>query len=301
MDMRELREFCLIWHIEAAWNVDLAMYSSFRIGGKADAVLLPSTEEQLVTLLSFLKQQHIRYRVLGNASNVLFSDSGFRGAIIFTRHITPLCRTGNTLRASAGVPLPVLCRAAMSYGLSGAEALYGIPGTVGGAIYRNAGAFDTEMCDIVSFISVLDTRQERISVLSADMCRFGYRTSILAENRQMILLCAELVFAPGNAAEIEENMQKVSRQRREKQPLDHPSAGSAFLRPKQGYAGALIAKAGLSGFQVGGAAVSHKHAGFIINTGGASAADVLALMAVIQQKVKETSGISLVPEIEYIE
>lgn len=299
--MRELREYCLKRQLEALWDAPLAPYSSFRIGGVADVILFPQTEEELVLLLAFLDAEKIRYRVFGRATNLLFPDEGFRGALVTTRHMTSLSVCGETVRASAGTAWNALCRAAAERGLGGAENLYGIPGTVGGAVFMNAGAFGAETGDILSFVSVYDTERQKIIVLPKDKCRFGYRDSLFQHNRHLIVLGADFALSPAPKAQIAEKMREVSTRRAEKQPLRYPSAGSAFQRPQGDYAGRLIALCGLGGFRVGGAAVSRKHVGFIINTGGATASDVLSLLAVVQAKVEEKTGVHLLPEIEYLE
>ena len=299
--MKKLREYCLHKHLEALWNVPLAPYSSFRIGGPADVVLFPQTEEELAQLLAFLETEQIRYRVFGRATNLLFSDAGFRGALVTTRHMTSLSVCGETLRASSGLALNALCRAAEESGLGGAEALYGIPGTIGGAVCMNAGAYGTEIKDVLAFATVYDTERQRVLVLPKEKCGFSYRDSALRRNRRLILLSADLTLSAMPKAQITEKMRKICRKRSEKQPLQYPSAGSAFRRPQGDYAGRLIAEAGLCGTRIGGAAVSRKHAGFIINIGGATASDVLSLLSVVQTKVEEKTGVALSPEIEYVE
>ena len=299
--MQKLREFCLKHHLATLWNVPMSDYTSFRIGGMADALLFPDTEAQLVLVLTYLLKTEIPFRVIGNATNLLVSDRGFRGALITTRHIRSVSVSGTTARASCGTPLNVLCRTLADLSLGGLEDLYGIPGTVGGAIYMNAGAFGASVADTLAFVSVLNTETEKTEVVSRKNCDFAYRKSFFQKNKHLVVLSADFSLSPAPCGAIREKMQRILQERMERHPTALPSAGSAFLKPPNGYAGRLIEEAGLVGTRVGGAAISVKHAGFIVNLGGATAQDVLDLMQFVQTKVKQHSGVELVAEIEYIE
>ncbi len=299
--MRKLREFCLKKQVAVLWDVPMADYTSFRIGGKVDALLFPDTEAELVSLLAFLLETEIPFRVIGNATNLLVSDHGFRGALVTTRHIRSVSVSGTTARAACGTPLNVFCRTLAEFSLSGVEDLYGIPGTVGGAVFMNAGAFGALISDNLSFVSVLDARNGETAVVSRKECHFSYRDSFFRENKHLIILSADFTCRPSNCGTVREKMKNVLKIRMEKQPTALPSAGSVFLKPKGHYAGQLIEDAGLMGARVGGAAVSVKHAGFIVNLGGATAADVLDLIAYIKKEVFARFGVRLETEIEYIE
>lgn len=299
--MRALREFCVSSHMAGLWDVPLSSYSSFHIGGRADALLLPANEEQLVRILQFLAESGIRFRVIGNATNLLFSDEGFRGALITTRHMRSVSFDGNGVRAAAGASLNDVIRLSAEKGLCGMESLYGIPGTVGGAVYMNAGAFGTDISSFVSLVSVWDSSALKMRVIKGEACAFGYRASVFASQRDWVILSASLHLEKGSAEKSKSLMREALRKRQEKQPLSLPSAGSVFRRPTGHFVGAMVEEAGLLGKQIGGAAISEKHGGFIVNKGGATAKDVLALVALIKKEIKERFGVSLALEIEYIE
>lgn len=298
---KRLREFCLTHHVAALWGAPLSDYTSFRIGGAADAFLLPDTERELLALLHFLSAEGIPFRVIGNGTNLLVSDRGVRGAVVSTRHIRGITATGCSVRAAAGAPLGVLCRTLAERSLDGLAPLYGIPGTVGGAVVMNAGAFGATVSDHLRYVSVYDADVGEVRTLSAGELDFSYRHSSLIGKRGRVLLSAEFSFPVADSEKIREKMREVLLERMQKQPTALPCAGSIFLKPSTGYAAKWIEMAGLSGYRIGGAAVSVKHAGFIVNLGGATASDVLALIEYIQNEVKTRFGIELVPEIEYVE
>ena len=298
---KRLREFCMRERIPALWHAPLSDYTSFRIGGPCDAFLLPDTEKTFLSLLRFLTEaEDIPFRVIGNGTNLLFSDEGYRGVVISTRHMRTVSVVGNTVIAASGTPLNVLCRVLADRSLDGFTGLYGIPGTVGGAVCMNAGAFGGTVSDFLTFVSVYQLDSGRIHTLSKKELAFSYRTSALRDKKDAVVLSAEFSFPCGNQTEIREKMRQNLSKRMETQPTALPCAGSAFLRPKEGYAASYIEKAGLKGVRVGDAAVSLKHAGFLVNLGGATATDVLTLITQIQDEVKKRFGITLVPEIEYI-
>jgi UDP-N-acetylmuramate dehydrogenase len=301
MFMQKLREFCADNRIAVLWRAPMADYTSFRIGGPADALLFPDTEAQLVMALQFFAESQISFRVIGNATNLLISDNGYRGALITTRHIRSVSVSGTTVRAACGTPINVLCRMLADYSLGGMEQMYGIPGTVGGALSMNAGAFGVAVSDHLDFVSVFNLHSGKTEVIPRKECAFSYRTSLFRDKGHLVVLSADFTMIPTPCGGIRENMKSVLAKRMEKQPTALPSAGSAFLRPEGHYAGKLIEEAGLVGTRVGGAAVSVKHAGFIVNLGGATAKDVLDLIRFVQAEVERAFGIALTPEIEYIE
>lgn len=298
--MQELREFCLNSQIPALWQASMVDYTSFRIGGKADALLFPGTEEALLRTLLYLKKKGKPFRVIGNATNLLFSDSGFRGVLVTTRHIRSVSIAGSFVRAACGVPINALCRRLADESLGGIESLYGIPGTVGGAAFMNAGAFGTAVSDCLESLTVLDIDSGKTEVLFKRECEFSYRDSIFKKKRNLVILSAAFAVKRTEAECLREKMRKALSARMEKHPTALPSAGSVFLRHDGHSAGYYIEKAGLMGERIGGAAVSLKHAGFIVNLGGATAADVLALIDRIKERVLLEFGISLETEIEYI-
>ena len=298
--MQKLRAFCLEHHISAQWQVPMSDYTSLRIGGAADALIFPSTEEDLVDLLIFLKDGRIPFRLIGNATNLLVSDDGFRGAFISTRHIRSVFVTGTSVRAACGTPINTLCRTLADCSLRGLEALYGIPGTVGGAVFMNAGAFGASLSDRLSLVSAFNLKSGEITVIPKSDCGFSYRKSIFSKNREFVILSADFSFSQGSSLSIRERMREVLDARIKRHPTALPSAGSVFLRVNDQSAAIWIDRAGLRGARVGGAAVSMQHAGFIVNLGGATAADALALIKQVKDTVLERFGVVLQTEIEYI-
>ncbi len=274
----------------------LKYHTTFRVGGKADALVLVESDEQLKGLLRYLPKVEIPYYILGNGSNLLVSDKGYRGIIIkladsFSRVVV----VGNRIVAQAGVSLAKVARTAMEHGLTGLEFAAGIPGTVGGGVIMNAGAYDGEMKMVVDTVTVLDGEGEEFTLDNATM-EFGYRTSVIKNQKFVVTECTFLL-QPGVKEEIKAKMDDFARRRREKQPLEFPSAGSTFKRPAGHFAGKLIMDAGLRGFSVGGAQVSEKHCGFVINTGDATAADIKTLMREVQGEVYRQFSVKLEPEV----
>ena len=242
----------------------------------------------------------MRSYLLGNGSNTLFSDAGFDGAVVCTVEMkSPVTVSGNVLRAAAGAPLGAVCRKAQQAGLAGLAFAFGIPGTVGGAVYMNAGAYGGELKQVLRRVTFLD-RALRLDSQPVQELALGYRTSRF-ETEGGVILEAEFSLTPGDPAAIEAEMQELMARRREKQPLELPSAGSTFKRPQGAFAGALIEQAGLRGFAVGGAAVSTKHCGFVVNTGGATCADVVALTEEVARIVYEKTGYRLEREIRVVQ
>lgn len=277
----------------------LSRHTTFRIGGPAAVLCLPETPAQLLRALELCREYGVRTYLLGNGSNTLFADEGFDGAVICTVDLrAPITVTGTTVSAPAGASLAAVCREAQKAGLTGLEFAYGIPGTVGGAVYMNAGAYGGELKQVLSRVTFLD-KDLRLETLPVEELALGYRTSRFETDGGSIL---EAVFQlqPGAPQAIEARMQELMARRREKQPLELPSAGSTFKRPEGAFAGQLIEQCGLRGFAVGGAAVSTKHCGFVVNTGGATCADVIRLTDEIQKIVEEKTGYRLSREIRVV-
>ena len=278
----------------------LAAHCTFKIGGPADLFVLPETEDQLLASIRFCREEGVRYYLLGNGSNILFEDAGYRGAVIDLSALNDgIEQEEDLLRASAGARLSALCGEALRAGLTGLEFAYGIPGTLGGAVYMNAGAYGGEMKDVLHWVRYL-TPDGRIVKADGSELDLGYRHSIFEENGGCIL-SAELKLKKGDPAEIRAKMDELLARRKEKQPLDKPSAGSTFKRPAGAFAAALIDQCGLRGHRHGGAAVSDKHCGFVVNLGGATCADVLALCGEVRQIVREKTGYDLEKEIRVVE
>ena len=278
----------------------LAEFSTFRIGGKADLAVFPKTVEELICAVRVCRGAGIPIFIVGNGSNLLFSDSGVRGAVLFTKKINRVIEEPDGFSADCGAMLPILSRRAAARGLSGLEVACGIPGTVGGAVCMNAGAHGGEMARIVEKTEYYDPETDTCGNFSGNEHNFGYRTSRYLSEPGKIVLCAHIRLRAGDCDEIQKKMAENLAVRREKQPVGEPSAGSAFKRPKGFFAAELIDRCGLKGFSVGGAAVSEKHAGFIVNRGNATAKDVLKLMDLIRKIVFEKTGILLEPEIRIL-
>ena len=276
----------------------MSLHTTFRIGGAADRFLTVEDKNQLAVLLRTLEDENIPWMLLGNGSNLLVSDKGIRGAVLtldgdFAK--TELLPDGKTVRAGAAVMLSSLCAFARDKGLSGLEFAWGIPGSVGGAAYMNAGAYGGEMKNVIQSVTHL-TPDGNIVTLPDTELDFSYRHSRYTGKRD-IILWVEYGLEPGDTSEIARQMDDQMQRRKEKQPYDMPSAGSVFKRPANGYAAAIIEECGLKGKQIGGAQVSPKHAGFIVNTGGATCEDVLMLIAEIQKTAAEQTGTQLECEV----
>ena len=275
----------------------LARHTSFRIGGPAAVFAQPSSAEELAALLRLLSEKNIRPRVLGAGTNVLAPDEGVRGLVVCLKDcLGGMERLDETrIRVMAGMTMARAAVNAANLGLAGVEFAHGIPGTVGGGVYMNAGAYGGEICQICESVEVMDFDGKLFRLSNTEMA-FSYRHSVL-ENRPGIVVSADFALKKGNSEEIWGKMKELIARRTASQPLDIPSAGSAFKRPKGGYAAALIEEAGLKGYQVGGAAISAKHAGFAVNLDGATAADVKALLSQVSDQVYRKSGIRLEPEV----
>lgn len=274
-------------------------HTAFRIGGPADCLIELENTEQLKNILKYLNVVEIPYFLLGNGSNLLVSDQGFRGVVLHIgTSMNEIRVAGNTIIVQAGALLSQVARAALEHSLAGLEFASGIPGSIGGSIVMNAGAYGGEMKQVVQSVTVLDKEGNEL-VLNRDEMEFGYRTSIL-KRFPFIVTQVTLELPFGEAPLIRARMEELARKRREKQPLEYPSAGSTFKRPEGYFAGELIMKAGFRGYQIGGAKVSDKHCGFVINAGGATASDVVKLMREIQNRVKTMFDVELEPEVIFL-
>ena len=274
-------------------------HTTFRIGGPADFFLLPETEEEVLAVLDFCKEKGLPRTVIGNGSNLLVSDAGYRGAVIaIDRNMSEIRVEGNRVIAQAGALLAQLATAAREAGLTGLEFAGGIPGSVGGAVAMNAGAYGGEICDTLERIRAIDAEGTLRDVPAKELA-LSYRTSRVKEEG-WIVLEATFALKEGDREEIAARMEELKAARAEKQPLNLPSAGSTFKRPPGNFAGKLIMEAGLAGFAVGGAAVSEKHCGFVVNQGGATADDVYRLIREVTARVRAASGITLEPEVRFL-
>ncbi len=279
-------------------NIPLSGLTTLRVGGKADYLLTAEKEETFCGVLRILREENIPCLVLGNGSNLLVKDGGFRGVVLkLGKEFGEIRRTDDGLYACAGALMSVLSRTALEYGLEGLEFAQGIPGTVGGGVYMNAGAYGGEMRQVVKYVRLFDGR--KIKNVPGDEMAFGYRHS-RAMDENTLILGAAFALKEGNKEEIDARMRDYAQRRRDKQPLEYPSAGSFFKRPEGYFAGALIEQSGLKGKSVGGAQVSEKHAGFLINKGGASARDFLDLMAEVQAEVMKNFGVHLENEVRIV-
>ncbi|WRS28101.1 UDP-N-acetylmuramate dehydrogenase [Oscillospiraceae bacterium MB08-C2-2] len=301
MNLTQLLEFCRTEGVTFAEQEPLKKHTTFQIGGNADLMVWPEDEEGLAALLALAEESAVPVMVIGKGSNLLCSDEGFRGMVVcLSQNFSgvQLLEDGVSLYAKAGTPLSQLCFFALEHSLEGLEFAYGIPGTVGGAVFMNAGAYGGEMKDVLSRASHLDP-QHKPGTFNREQLDLSYRHSAYSDGGY-IITGAAVTLQKGDAQAIHARMEDFMSRRREKQPLECPSAGSTFKRPVGGYASALIDQCGLKGCSVGGALVSPKHAGFVVSDGTATAADVLALVAKIQQEVAEKTGFHLECEIRRV-
>ena len=302
--MNDFINFLKAESIEFEENVDGKRLCSFHVGGNVRVVAKPQTADQLSALYDFLLENDIRNILLGRGSNVVISDEGFDGVVVSLSELSSVnidISDDNCIVAGAGASMLKLANFAQQNGLSGLEFAHGIPGTVGGGIYMNAGAYGGEICQVLKSCLVFDQIDGYIFLIDASQCDFSYRHSIFMDNKNLIVLFATFELKKGNPDEIKAKMDEYKAKRMASQPLEYPSAGSTFKRPEGYFAGKLIEDAGLKGFSVGGAQVSEKHAGFVINNGGATAEDIKNLVAHIQKTVKEKFDVSLECEIEFVE
>lgn len=277
----------------------MSRHTTFRAGGPADYYVEPETRKELAFVLDLCRQRGVPYYILGNGSNLLVGDKGYRGVMVaMGKSWAGVEAEGCRLRAGAGALLSAAARLALKESLEGMEFASGIPGTVGGAVVMNAGAYGSELSDVLGLVTVL-TPEGQIQRLSSKELKLGYRTSCVC-SRRLVVLEAEFVLALGQEEGIRRRMEELAAKRRARQPLEYPSAGSTFKRPPGNFAGKLIEEAGLQGFSVGDAQVSEKHCGFVINRGEATAADILTVCREVQRRVLEHSGVELELEVKLL-
>lgn len=275
----------------------MSRHTTFRVGGPADFFVTPKVKEEVRDVIRICKEAGMPYYIIGNGSNLLVSDAGYRGVIVqIYKEMNEVKVEGDLVKAQAGALLSGIAAKALGAELSGFEFASGIPGTIGGACVMNAGAYGGEMKDVLESVTVL-TGKGKIIELGRNELELGYRTSVIAK-KGYIVLGAALKLERGDGEKIKTYMDELKEKRVTKQPLEYPSAGSTFKRPEGYFAGKLIEDAGLRGFQVGGAQVSEKHCGFVINRDHAAAADIMELMRQVQIRVKENSGVDLEPEVK---
>lgn len=295
-NFNELFSYAQSIDCEAVLGESMAKNTSFKTGGPCGVRISPNSTEQLISIINKAKELSIPYVILGNGTNVLVEDNGIdKAVIVIGSNMAQIERDGNTLSFSAGTNLVSLSRYALECSLSGLEFAFGIPGTCGGAIFMNAGAYGGEMKDILSEITHL-TPDMKLETISADKAELSYRHSAYKDNG-CIILSAKVTLSEDAKESIKARMDDYLGRRKDKQPLEFPSAGSTFKRPEGHFAGALIEQCNLKGKAIGGAQVSEKHAGFVINKGGATSTDILSLIEYCQQTVKSQTGVTLEPEV----
>ena len=277
----------------------MSRHTTFRIGGPAALMALPRTAGEAKAAVRAARELDIRPFFLGNGSNLLVPDEGYRGFVVKLCGLDQIQEVNRRLWAESGISLARLANAALGRGLAGLEFAHGIPGTLGGGVMMNAGAYGGELSQTVTAVTYLDGEGEE-HTLPAAGCEFGYRSSIFARYPDWLILKAEFSLPQGDPEEIRGKIQELARRRGEKQPLEYPSAGSMFKRPEGHFAAALIDQCGLKGLTVGGAQVSEKHAGFVINRGGATCADVLALVDQVRERVLRETGVTLEREVRLL-
>lgn len=276
----------------------LSRHTSFRIGGPADCFVNVGSIEEMQKCVALLKQENVPFFILGNGSNLLVHDDGYRGVVLeMTERMQDIQIDGQQIVAQAGASLIRVAKEAEKNSLTGLEFASGIPGSIGGAVMMNAGAYGGEMKDVLVNATVLNIETGEIEVLPVDALELGYRTSVIATGKYVVLE-STMKLQVGDATEISNRVAELAASRREKQPLQYPSAGSTFKRPEGYFAGKLISDAGLKGYTIGGAQISEKHAGFVINIGDATAADVIALTDAVSAKVQELYGVALELEVK---
>lgn len=278
----------------------LERHTTFRIGGPCDMMIFPNSVTSLSELISAAASEKIKHIVIGNGSNILFSDNGYRGVVFaFGTDMSTVSVDGELVSACAGAPLSRVCHAALEASLTGMEFAWGIPGTVGGAVFMNAGAYNGEIKDILIDVTAISSAGE-IKTYTRDEVCFGYRSSVFSHTDEVIA-SARFKLSKGDSSAIKARMDELMARRKAHQPLEYPNAGSMFKRPEGTYAGLVIEECGLKGYSIGGAQVSLKHANFIVNTGGATADDVIALISYIKAEVLEKTGYRLECEVELID
>lgn len=280
-------------------NISLSKYTTYRVGGKASLIVSPKNTQKLITLLKWIRANNISYKIIGNGSNLIFSDKEYDGVLIKLAEFDEMEVRDNKIKVGAGYSLMKLSRIALKNSLTGLEFAAGIPGTVGGAIFMNAGAYKSDMGYIVQVVKVL-TPDYRIVELENKELNFHYRTSFFKTHPNYICLSAIIKLEKGSKNAIDEVMKSRLQRRKESQPLEYPSAGSVFRNPPGMFSGELIENCGLKGKKIGGAMVSEKHANFIVNTGNATAKDVRDLIEYVREEVKKKYNVSLLTEQEFV-
>lgn len=281
-------------------NYDLKDHTTYKVGGRAICAVVPDDEKSLIVLLKYLKEKNIKYKILGNGSNVIFNNSGYNGVIIKLDSFNNLKIAGNKVIVGAGYPFNKLAIRVSRLGFTGLEFAAGIPGSVGGAVYMNAGAYKSDIGYVLTSIKVLTPSYE-VKTMTNKELDFHYRTSFLQKNKDYICLEATITLIKGNSEEIMNLIEERKKRRIETQPLEYPSAGSVFRNPEGDFAGRLVEEIGYKGKSVGGAKVSEKHANFIINNGDATGEDIKKLINEIKDKIKEKYNIELKVEQEFVE
>ena len=284
---------------KVSFNEPMKNHTTFKIGGCADIFCEPKNADELKKLIEYFKNNSIPHTVIGNGSNLLVSDKGVRGAVIkIGSRMAEISVNGDTITAGAGALLSKLARIAMNDSLSGMECISGIPGSVGGALYMNAGAYGAEIADITESVAYITTDGRLVCAKRSDL-RLEYRNTTFMENNGIIVSCV-LRLKQGSKEQIAADMVEITKKRVDKQPLELPSAGSFFKRPEGHFAGKLIEDCGLKGFTIGGAKISEKHAGFVVNFNNASAADVIGVMNGVRDRVYSETGVTLEPEVRFL-
>lgn len=276
----------------------LSEYVNFKVGGPADILLIPNSKEQVIKSIKICKENNIPFYLIGNGSNILVRDGGFRGVVLSLKNVKNIYVDGEKIEAECGVMLKEVSDKAIENSLTGFEFACGIPGTIGGAVFMNAGAYDGEISKVIESAEVIDENCNIIR-LSREELDFGYRSSLVMKKGYTVL-SAVFKLEKGQVKTIKELIEDLTNKRESKQPLEYPSAGSTFKRPTGYFAGKLIQDAGLKGYSIGGAAVSEKHSGFVINKGNATAKDITDLIKHIQDEVKKQFGVYLHPEVRII-
>lgn len=276
----------------------LSEYVNFKVGGPADILLIPNSKEQVIKSIKICKENNIPFYLIGNGSNILVRDGGFRGVVLSLKNVKNIYVDGEKIEAECGVMLKEVSDKAIENSLTGFEFACGIPGTIGGAVFMNAGAYDGEISKVIESAEVIDENCNIIR-LSREELDFGYRSSLVMKKGYTVL-SAVFKLEKGQVKTIKELIEDLTNKRESKQPLEYPSAGSTFKRPTGYFAGKLIQDAGLKGYSIGGAAVSEKHSGFVINKENATAKDITDLIKHIQDEVKKQFGVDLHPEVRII-
>lgn len=298
--LKKLRDYQKKGTLTVLENESMKEHTSFKIGGKAAVFAVPQTVEAMAFVCQCALDTGVKKYILGSGTNVLFDDCDYEGVVISTKGLDGVEVNGNIISCGAGASVTAVSRIAMENSLNGLTFAFGIPGSVGGAVYMNAGAYNGEVSYVLEKSTYLDINDGKIYELSAEDHMFDYRFSSYKKHPERVILAADFSLKEGNKDEIKAEMNDFMDRRRSKQPLEYPSAGSVFKRYPGRYTAQMIDESGMKGFSVGGACVSEKHAGFIINTGGATACDVRALIELVENKIRENFGIEIERELIYV-